>query len=185
VRRLLTLHAGVAPASRRLRFLPLVLAALCAVRSAASDKSALAVCRTIEVRSLVVSTERAGTIRDIKTEAIDVASLQDGGMTSQVTVVGPPLGPMDSPLIATEVACAQSGVVLTATITRSAAFNGAVLQNSLWQPTILLAVRQQRPDVLFRTIWRMRRADGRQLTFAQTPPLPGRRFPLVLTRHLR
>ncbi len=185
MRCLLTLHAGVALARRRLRLLSLVLAALCAVPVSASDKAALAVCRSIEVRSLLVSAERARTSRDIKAAAIDVAPLKDGGLTSQLTVLGPPLGSMDSPVIATEVACSPSGVVLTATIMRSAGFNGAVLQNALWQPMIRLSVRLLRADVLFRTIWHMRRTDGRELTFAQTSPLPGRRFPLVLTRRLK
>lgn len=141
-------------------------------------------CRSVEVRSLAVSTERVGTSRNIKPEAIEESPVSGDEMTAQVTVLGPPLGPMDSSAIKTKIACSQSGFVLTATITRSAAFNGSVLQNALWQPRIRLLVRLRQRHVPFRTLWRMRTTNGVELTFAQTPPLRGRRFPIVLARRL-
>jgi hypothetical protein len=141
-------------------------------------------CGSVEVRSLAVSTERAGTSRDIKPEAIEESPVSGGETTTQVTVLGPPLGSMDSPAIKTRIACSPSGFVLTATIIRSAAFNGSVLQNALWQPRIQLIVRLRQRHVPFRTVWRMRTTDGVELTFAQTPPLRGRRFPIVLARRL-
>ncbi len=189
MRGLLKLLADVALAGRRLPLLLVVLAALCAEPSSAppvsaSDKEALAVCGSVEVRSLAVATELAGTSRAIKPEAIQESPLSGGEKMTQVTVLGPLLGSMDSPALKTQVACSQSGFVLTVTITRSAAFNGSVLQNVLWQPRIRLLVRLRQRHVPFYAVWRMRSTDGVELTFAQTPPLRGRRFPIVLARRL-
>jgi hypothetical protein len=131
-----------------------------------------------------VSAELVGTSRDIKPEAIQESPQSGGEKMTQVTVLGPPLGSMDSAALKTEVACSQSGLVLAVTITRSAGFNGSVSQNALWQPRIRLIVRLRQRHVPFRTVWRMRTTDGVELTFAQTPPLRGRRFPIVLARAL-
>lgn len=188
MRNLLKPQSDVALAGRRLPLPLVVLAALSMVGSAppgsAGGEGALAECRSVEVRSLTVATVRAETSGGIKPEAIEESSLSGGEMTTQVTVFGPPLGSMDSPSIQTEVGCWPSGVVLTATITRSAAFNGAVLQNALWQPRIRLLMRLRQRHVPFRTVWRMRSTEGVELTFAQTPPFQGRRFPIVQARRL-
>src|ERR1700682_6140220 len=72
--------------------------------------------------------------------AIDIVPAQRGkeNTTSDVMMIvrGPVLGSMDSQKVETNLLCTAKGVLLTATITRSADYNGAVLKNAPWRPQV-------------------------------------------------
>jgi hypothetical protein len=96
--------------------------------------------------------------------------------------LGPMLGSMDSPEVKTAIDCTRQGVVVTGTITRSADFNGAALQNQIWRPRITIVVNLLRPDVVFQTTWKLRLTTGVPVGQARTPPYPEQRYPITVTR---
>ena len=88
---------------------------------------------------------------------------------------------MDSRKLKTDLVCTANGFVLTATITRSANFNGAALQNVNWYPRITIAVVLHEPEVVFQTTWRMRLTTSAERDHAQTT-LSDQRYPITLTK---
>jgi hypothetical protein len=92
---------------------------------------------------------------------------------------------MDSPEIETELRCTERGLALTATITRSADFHGAALQNQNWRPMIAIALKPRRPNITFETVWRMRLTTGAELTHAQTPPHREQKYPMRIMKTIR
>ena len=137
----------------------------------------------MEVRSLNVSSK---LVQDMPLDAQqETFETHDGGTTPRdITVVarGPVLGSMDSEELNTDLTCAKDGLVLTATITRSANYHGAVRQNQLWFPQITIVGVPLTPEMVFQTIWRMRLTDGTVVERSRTPPFPEKRYPITLTR---
>jgi hypothetical protein len=107
------------------------------------------------------------------------------GKTVTLIAVGPVLGSMDSREVETELRCTAKGLVLTATITRSADYHGGVHKDVLWRPRIKIAVDPRRRNLIFQTIWAMRLTSGAELKHAQTPPYPDRKYPITITKIIR
>jgi len=108
----------------------------------------------------------------------------EGGPT--LIAIGPVLGSMDSRDVATDVATdvAYSGgrLTLTATITRSADYQGGVHKNVLWRPRISVLLAPQRARLTFRVVWRMRLTTGTEVAHTRMPPYPPQTYPLVVTK---
>jgi hypothetical protein len=142
-------------------------------------------CATMEVRSLDVSLKLVEDIPlDAQQETIE--SHSTGTDPKYVTVVarGPVLGSMDSEKLNTDLTCSNDGLVLTATITRSANYRGAVRQNQLWFPQITIVAVPLTPETVFQTIWKMRLTNGRMLERSRTPPYPEKRYPITITKRI-
>jgi len=151
-------------------------------------------CAEVEVQSVKVSPElEIGILHDptpAKIETIPAEALETtpsaSGKAVTVIALGPVLGSMDSPGIKTDLACTAKGVVLTATITRSANYHGAVRQNQNWRPRIEMALALRQAEVTFEVIWRMRLTTGAELDHAQTPPsYPDQQYPITVTAMVR
>jgi hypothetical protein len=140
------------------------------------------VCLTAEIASIETTSMPAGVRRIGKTENIKIQNQTNN--TALVLVQGPILGSMDSSNIKTEVSCLPDGIGLTATITRSDNFNGAVLQNVTWLPRISLSLRLLQPSIVLYTTWRIQTSSGKEVTLAQTPPFRARRFPVRVTKRI-
>jgi hypothetical protein len=143
-------------------------------------------CDAGEVTSIDVSREayhQAGTI-SVRPE-IDVEMGAGADEPIRIKALGPVLGSMDSPEIVTKLRCTERGLALTATITRSADFHGAALQNQNWRPMIAIALMPRQPNITFETIWRMRLTTGAELTHAQTPPHRDQKYPMRIMQTIR
>ena len=112
-------------------------------------------------------------------ERIDM-SVERGVVT--ITAVGPALGSMDSRNLETDLSCSPEGVILTATIVRSADFQGAALKNVLWRPKISVTFSLRRDPALFRLSWAMRLTTGAAVSRAATPPFAERSYPVALEK---
>src|ERR1035441_2931989 len=140
-------------------------------------------CAGVEITSLeeAAEIEREGHL-DGKPQEIEVvherASAVDtpraSGRALTVVVRGPVLGAMDSAKVMTQLACTAKGFALTATVTRSADYHGAVLANVNWRPKITIRAVLRQAKVTFEWTWRMRLTTGVELDHAQTPPYPDR-----------
>lgn len=142
-------------------------------------------CPGVEVRSIHQSGRRLQNLPlDTKQETIEIAVSRPE--TKDITIVarGPVLGSMDSENVSTGLACTKDGFVLTATITRSANYHGAVRQNVLWSPEITIVIVPRQPAVVLQTIWKMRLSNGKELERARTPPYPKQEYPIIVTRTL-
>lgn len=119
---------------------------------------------------------------DAQQEAIETSEV--GTETQDVTVVvrGPVLGSMDSEKLNTDLACSSDGIVLTATVTRSANYDGSVMQNLNWFPQIKIVLVPRQAEVVFQTVWKMRLTNGRKIDRARTPPYPEKKYPIAITR---
>lgn len=142
-------------------------------------------CAGVEVRSLRVSAEVATKVLLDGKAKVTEAAPDKAAKAVTLIAYGPVLGSMDSPNVEAELACTTKGFVLTAIITRSANYNGAVLQNVNWRPTVSLAVALLRPEVVVQTIWRMRLTTGSEVDHAQTPPYAGQKYPIRITKTIR
>lgn len=134
-------------------------------------------------REVLLETKEDGS--NIKPALLLVSSqnMQENAVT--VVAVGPILGSMDSRIVTTDLTCTSKGVMLTATIERSADYHGGVHKNVLWRPRLEAAVVRRIPEVIFQVTWKMRLATGVELDHAQTPPYPDQRYPLTLTKTIR
>ncbi len=144
-------------------------------------------CAGFEVRQTVVSIEierPSFFLSNPSPKKITIAPAKDSASTTEkwarVVAVGPVLGSMDSGEVKTDVACTTKGIVLTATITRSANYHGAVLQNVLWRPRIEIEVALPQPNVHVEATWMMRLTNGAVLNHAQTPPYPDITYPITV-----
>lgn len=148
------------------------------------------VCPGAEIQSINVSAEiEKKAPLDTRPETIEIAPGYASNPNSRpaegtVTAValGPVLGSMDSPKVKTEVTCTANGFLLTATITRSADFHGAALQNVDWRPRATITVLLRQPEIAIETTWKVRLTTGVELHHAQTPPYPERTFPIKVTK---
>ncbi len=142
-------------------------------------------CNNSEVLSIKVESELMQTADDGNQEPeIQVFPGTNVDDPIKIIALGPLLGPMDSHSIKTDLSCSEHGVVLKATITRSANFNGAVLQNQIWRPKVVLTMKAGQ-DVTLQTIWSMRLTNGKVVNHAQTPPYPDRSYPISITKKIR
>ena len=107
------------------------------------------------------------------------------GKAVMVIVPGPVLGSMDSHEIKTDLACTANGLVLTATITRSADYHGAVIKNVDWRPRIEMTVILRKPEVMLEAIWKMRLTNGDWVAHTQTPGYPEQTYPITMTATVR
>jgi hypothetical protein len=123
-------------------------------------------------------TAGAGTI-DVAPAPSGAAPPAAPGRAIQVIAVGPPLGSMDSRAVQTELSCTWQGIALTATITRSADYQGGALKNVLFRPRIELVVILQQSAATFQITWKMRTTAGAELDHAQTPPYPDQPYPIT------
>jgi len=106
----------------------------------------------------------------------------EGGPT--LIAIGPVLGSMDSRDVATDVAYSGGRLTLTATITRSADYQGGVHKNVLWRPRISVLLAPQRARLTFRVVWRMRLTTGAEVAHTRMPPYPPQTYPLVVTKRV-
>jgi hypothetical protein len=172
--------AGVALGSPCISLVPLV---GMGEANAASEPMMRKACAGVEVRMIGVAAEMKGDKGlDAGREGIEVESSEGREIT--VSSVGPVLGSMDSSDVRTELACTADGCTVTATITRSAEFQGAALQNVLWRPKLVVALTLRQADVLLETIWRMRLTTGDEVAYAQTPGGPDEHYPIVVRKVL-
>lgn len=148
------------------------------------------VCPEVEIQLINVSAEmeRKASL-DTRTETIEIAPAQVSNPkfpaaeeALMAVAVGPILGSMDSPNVKTEVTCTASGFLLTGTISRSAEFHGAALQNVNWRPKIAITLLPRQPEITVQVSWKMRLTTGIELYHAQTPPYSERTFPITLTK---
>jgi hypothetical protein len=140
-------------------------------------------CPRVEVRSI---NESARLIRDLpidtKHETIETGVSK--GETKEITIVarGPVLGSMDSEKLNTDLACSTDGFALTATITRSANYHGAIRQNVLWSPEIIIVIMPSQPAVVAQTVWKMRLSNGKEVGQARTPPYLQQDYPIIVKK---
>src|SRR4051812_15205839 len=88
-------------------------------------------CPTVEVQSIEESAQIIGDV-PLGTRQATIETRVSPEKHITIIARGPILGSMDSRQTSTEVACTKDGFTLTATITRSANYRGAVRQNVLW-----------------------------------------------------
>jgi hypothetical protein len=89
---------------------------------------------------------------------------------------------MDARELATRVTCVEGRLTLTATITRSADYAGAIEKNVLWHPRILLSAIFHQASAEVESVWRLRLTTGQELSSGQTPPYQGAPYPRSLRR---
>ena len=149
-----------------------------------ANASPIKTCAAAEVRSVEV-------LVDVKRKALHSATPAEitatGAADNTVTIMafGPVLGSMDSSEVKTEFTCSQQGILLTATITRSAEYGGGAAKNVLWNPAISIEIALRRPEVVFQTTWRMRLTTGVELKRARTAPYPEQEYPITVTQTVR
>lgn len=154
---------------------------------------AVAACSAAGVQSVIVSTRVASPANHFLKGAsprIEFEPQKESSAKSpstrrvvKVIILGPVLGSMDSRNVKTHVICSGKGFVLTATITRSANYNGSALQNILWQPEIEVSVRLRQSQAVCRTVWRMRLTNGTWINRSHPSEFPDyQRYPLTLTK---
>jgi hypothetical protein len=142
-------------------------------------------CAGVDVNSLIVSTEYSnGAVPSDPSPSIMVDP-HASGETIAITELGPVLGSMDSRKVKTEVVCTEKGFAVTAIVTRSADYKGALAKNVLWRPRINIAIVLRNPEVNFEGTWRMRLTTGAELDHAETPPYPEQRYPATITKTIR
>lgn len=142
-------------------------------------------CHELTVKSITVSTQyHAGPPESDSPATIAVAPL-DSAEVRTISAFGPMLGSMDSREIQTDLKCTDKGFALTATITRSADYQGDVLKNVFWRPKIVLAIELHAREITFESTWRMRLSTGSELKHAQTPPYSSQTYPLILSKTIR
>jgi hypothetical protein len=142
-------------------------------------------CAGVEVRSMKVSLKLVQDMPlDAQQETIETSD--EGTERQDITVVarGPVLGSMDSEKLNTDLACSNDGLVLTATITRSANYHGALRQNQNWFPKITIVVVPLQSEIVFQTIWNMRLTNGRIVDRGRTLPYLEKKYPITLTKIL-
>src|SRR5436190_11956547 len=105
----------------------IVIVAMCLCGENALAQVSVKVCESIEIRSVTVSTPPEPWTPDAQTvrlPATQVSQVTESQV--QILMSGPVLGAMDSLKLGLDWKCRKDGVVLTATIIRSADFHGTV-----------------------------------------------------------
>ena len=147
-------------------------------------------CAGVAVRSIDISAELPvsflpDAIPEITEPATSSARPAGPRRSVRILAYGPVLGSMDSPHVTTDLACTAQGIVLTATVTRSANFNGAAAQNVIWRPRISMLLVLRHQEIVLRATWRMRLTNGADLDRAQTPTYSEHKYPITVTKTIR
>ena len=136
-------------------------------------------CDSVQVRTAVVSLAYISTQLPTEDRAESVVEYPKPG-AAVVHVQGPILGSMDSRAISLKPSCVSEGVLIEATISRSAQFTGAAAKNVLWRPIVAVTVSPYRSGSKLQVSWKMKTTDGRTLTEAQTVPFAVTTYPQVV-----
>jgi len=158
--------------------------------AAAAPAQNVKTCPGVDVLSVEKSTESAdskpATPAEIDLPPKQAPATASGAVERALTVIalGPVLGSMDSMNVNMDFTCTARGILLTATITRSADYKGAALKNVLWRPKLTLALILRQVDVVFESIWVMQLSTGAKVDHAQTPSQPNQKYPITVTRKL-
>jgi len=141
-----------------------------------------------DVQSIRVSAEpESDVLDDHDPESADLTVVQAGASTNAIAsavAVGPVLGSMDLRNVETARACDANGVRITATTTRSAAYEGAVQKNVLWRPRLEIVFAPHSAVTVLTTIWKMRLTTGAEVSRARTPPYPEQNYPVTVTARI-
>ena len=142
-------------------------------------------CDGVDIRVVDVGSELEGLQQsDARPHLIVAAPASDpedqGERVTTITAFGPMLGSMDSHDVRASIACTATGFALTALITRSEHYNGAILANILWRPKITVRVIKPRPEMTMAAVWAMRLTNGAPLARARTPPYPELQYPFAV-----
>jgi hypothetical protein len=159
----------------------------------AANAEPLKRCDGAEVHSIDVSVDLEVKVSlDAAQGAIEIlpAQVSEPGRSAAnktVTVIalGPVLGSMDAHEVKTDLACTPKGIVLTASLTRSANYNRTTAKNILRNPRISIEVVLLKPEVVLETVWRMQLTTGVEVDHARTPPFPEQKYPIRVTRIVR
>ena len=148
-------------------------------------------CDGVEIRIVDVGSEIQKGLQqsDARPHLIVAAPATDpedqGERVTTITAFGPMLGSMDSQNVTASIACTATGFALTALITRSEHYKGAVLANVLWRPKIAICVVKPRPEMTMNAVWTMRSTSGAPLARARTPPYPELQYPFTVLAKFR
>jgi hypothetical protein len=112
-------------------------------------------------------------------------TIMPGQSSTIIYADGPLLGSMDSNAVPVELTCTTIGVGLTATITRSANYDGAVLQNIQWRPIVEIKVVLHQPEATFDSTWAMRLSNGVVVDHSHPWPYSGQPYPITVTKTLQ
>jgi hypothetical protein len=91
---------------------------------------------------------------------------------------------MDSSKVAARIECTPEGIGVIAIVTRSADYQGAVLANVIWQPSIDVLIQLSGPRALLAATWTMRLSTGAPVVVGDTPPNYRQKFPITLSKTL-
>ena len=143
-------------------------------------------CNGVEVHSMAVSYKVVPNISlDAKQETIEIGPSATDTQHIAIVALGPVLGSMDSRKVSTDLACTIDGLVLTAAITRSAAYKGTTAKNILWRPEITIVIVPRQLEISFQASWRMRLTNGQNVGRFRTPPFPEQQYPITVRKTLR
>ena len=157
----------------------------------AAAEDVMKTCNGVDIRVVHVGSEIPKGLQQLDARprlvvAAPASTPEDQGeRVTTITAFGPMLGSMDSGDVNVSVACSATGFALTALITRSEDYNGAVLANILWRPKITLRVVRPRPEMTMDAVWTMRSTSGAQLARARTPPYLELKYPFTVTAMFR
>ncbi len=102
----------------------------------------------------------------------------------RLSLTGPVLGAMDSSKVSARIECTPEGIGVIAIVTRSADYQGAVLANVIWQPSIDVLIQLSGPRALLAATWTMRLSTGAPVVVGDTPPNYHQKFPITLSKNL-
>lgn len=155
----------------------------------ASAQEPIKTCAGVEVQSITTSiqSENLDTANKVKI-VLTQASTATVGTGKRVTVIaiGPILDVMDSSEVKTDLACTAEGIVLTATITRSANYRGSVLANVSWRPRIEATILLYQPEIILEARWIMRLTTGALVEQVEDRSFPGQqKYPIIVKQTIR
>lgn len=148
---------------------------LCSVNVFAGNPAAS--CAGVTIASASVAVEYTGI--DTGEGGQRPPTVTEAGRGVRVAVQGPPLGSMDSREVRLAISCSRGGAQLVATLTRSAAYVGAVAKNVPWRPIITIEVPIHRPGASVRILWRMFNSDGVELAVPDNSPSGPSAYPTI------
>jgi hypothetical protein len=153
-----------------------------------SAQEIIKTCAGVEERAINVATETGrdwplGTMAELQVVPQASTTPNVKGKTLAVIAYGPILGLVGNSLeVKTDLMCTSRGVTLGVYIMHLG--DGAdAAKNVLWRSKISLNL-VLRQDVVFQTIWRMRRPNGKEIDHARTPPYPEQKYPITVTKTL-
>ncbi len=153
------------------------------VPGAHAEDAIVANCAKAELRSVTLAIRAGREIQpDLPVSLSDAQAVSARKDEKRINALGPVLGSMDSQHIDLSPACKPAGVVITATITRSADYHGAVLKYATWRPEVAIVLAVLQPNVVVMAVWKMRLSDGTEVHRAQTPPYPVLEYPVIVTK---